>query len=91
MGCNFCTTSEFFGGKGRMVTFLERGEDVFRVMCEAERASGARAFIAYGLTEAAVIAVSCATPDAPDDLHLCDSRYAMVQHARWWELSHALR
>lgn len=44
MGCNFCTTSEFFGGKGRLVTFLERGEDVFRVMCEAERAIGARAF-----------------------------------------------
>ncbi len=44
MGCNFCTTSEFFGGKGKMVTFLERGEDVFRVMCEAERGLGARAF-----------------------------------------------
>ncbi len=44
MGCNFCTTSEFFGGKGKMVTFLERGEDVFRVMCEAEEHLGARAF-----------------------------------------------
>lgn len=44
MGCNFCTTSEFFGGKGRSVTFLERGEDVFRVMGDAERAIGARAF-----------------------------------------------
>lgn len=44
MGCNFCTTSEFFGGKGKMVTFLERGEDVFRVMCEAEARLGARAF-----------------------------------------------
>ena len=44
MGCNFCTTSEFFGGKGKMVTFLERGADVFRVMLDAERAMGARAF-----------------------------------------------
>jgi len=44
MGCNFCTTSEFFGGKGKMVTFLERGEDVYRAMCEAERVIGARAF-----------------------------------------------
>ena len=44
MGCNFCTTSEFFGGKGKMVTFLERGADVFRVMCEAEKNLGARAF-----------------------------------------------
>ena len=44
MGCNFCTTSEFFGGKGRFVNFLERGEDVFRVMLESERQIGARAF-----------------------------------------------
>ena len=44
MGCNFCTTSEFFGGKGHMVTFLKRGEDVFRAMCDAEREIGARAF-----------------------------------------------
>lgn len=44
MGCNFCTTSEFFGGKGRFVNFLPRGEDVFRVMCDAEQALGARAF-----------------------------------------------
>ena len=44
IGCNFCTTSEFFGGKGKLVTFLERGEDVFRVMCEAECRLRARAF-----------------------------------------------
>lgn len=44
MGCNFCTTSEFFGGKGRMVTFLERGADVYRAMCEAEHRLGARSF-----------------------------------------------
>lgn len=36
MGCNFCTTSSFFGGKGKVVNFFERGEDLFRVMCEAE-------------------------------------------------------
>ena len=44
MGCNFCTTSEFFGGKGKFVNFFERGEDLFRVMCETERRLGARAF-----------------------------------------------
>ncbi|MGE0043707.1 MAG: radical SAM protein [Vicinamibacterales bacterium] len=44
MGCNFCTTSEFFGGKGKSVTFLPRGADVFRVMAEAEQGLGARAF-----------------------------------------------
>jgi radical SAM superfamily enzyme YgiQ (UPF0313 family) len=44
MGCNFCTTSEFFGGKGRFVNFYERGEDLFRVMAQAERDLGVRAF-----------------------------------------------
>ncbi|HEX5070711.1 MAG TPA: cobalamin-dependent protein [Vicinamibacterales bacterium] len=44
LGCNFCTTSEFFGGKGHVVTFLERGEDVYRAMCDAERQLGAHAF-----------------------------------------------
>src|SRR5262245_15378616 len=44
MGCNFCTTSEFFGGKGRMVTFLKSGDDVFRAMSRAEAEIGARAF-----------------------------------------------
>ena len=44
MGCNFCTTSEFFGGKGKVVNFFERGEDLFTIMCETERRLGARAF-----------------------------------------------
>src|SRR5574342_560829 len=35
---------EFFGGKGKSVTYLERGVDVFNAMCDAERAMGARAF-----------------------------------------------
>ena len=44
LGCNFCTTSAFFGGKGRFVNFYERGEDLFRVMCEAEASLGVSAF-----------------------------------------------
>jgi radical SAM superfamily enzyme YgiQ (UPF0313 family) len=44
LGCNFCTTSEFFGGKGKFVNFFERGEDLFKVMCETERRLGATAF-----------------------------------------------
>ena len=44
MGCNFCTTSAFFGGKGHSVTFFKSGEDLFRVMCDAERRLGTRAF-----------------------------------------------
>jgi hypothetical protein len=37
MGCNFCTTSTFFGGKGKFVNFYERGDELFSVMEDAER------------------------------------------------------
>lgn len=37
MGCEFCTTSAFFGGKGRFLNFYETGLQIFDVMCDAER------------------------------------------------------
>ena len=37
MGCNFCTTSAFFGGKGKFVNFYDTGDELFEVMCQAER------------------------------------------------------
>ncbi len=36
MGCNFCTTSAFFGGKGKFVNFYETGDELFDVMCQME-------------------------------------------------------
>jgi radical SAM superfamily enzyme YgiQ (UPF0313 family) len=36
MGCNFCTTSAFFGGKGKVVNFYESGDELFDVMCRIE-------------------------------------------------------
>ena len=36
MGCNFCTTSAFFGGKGKFVNFYETGDELFDVMCRIE-------------------------------------------------------
>ena len=36
MGCNFCTTSAFFGGKGKFVNFFETGDQLFEVMSRAE-------------------------------------------------------
>ena len=36
MGCNFCTTSAFFGGKGKFVNFFESGDELFEVMCRME-------------------------------------------------------
>jgi len=44
MGCNFCTTSSFFGGKGRFVNFYETGAALFDVMCETERRLRVRTF-----------------------------------------------
>src|SRR5437868_4564406 len=36
MGCNFCSTSAFFGGKGKFVNFYETGDELFEVMCRVE-------------------------------------------------------
>jgi radical SAM superfamily enzyme YgiQ (UPF0313 family) len=36
MGCNFCTTSAFFGGKGNFVNFYESGDELFDVICKIE-------------------------------------------------------
>ena len=36
MGCNFCTTSAFFGGKGKFINFFETGDELFDVMCRIE-------------------------------------------------------
>ena len=44
MGCNFCTTSAFFGGKGKIQNFFETGEELYRIMCEAEKALNVSSF-----------------------------------------------
>ena len=44
MGCNFCTTSAFFGGKGKFVNFFETGDELFDVMCRMERELKVRSF-----------------------------------------------
>ena len=44
LGCNFCTTSAFFGGKGRFVNFYERGAELFEVMRHVEQALGVTSF-----------------------------------------------
>lgn len=44
MGCNFCTTSSFFGGKGKFVNFFNTGEELFRVMSEMEEQLKAHSF-----------------------------------------------
>ena len=44
MGCNFCTTSAFFGGKGNHLDFYASGRELYEVMCQAEAGLKARAF-----------------------------------------------
>ncbi len=44
MGCNFCSTSAFFGGKGKIVNFYRTGEELFHVMEEAEASRNTKGF-----------------------------------------------
>ena len=44
LGCNFCSTSAMFGGKGKFVNFYETGDELFDVMCELERTMKVQAF-----------------------------------------------
>ena len=44
MGCNFCSTSAMFGGKGRSVTFYPTGDELFGVMRALEAELGVSSF-----------------------------------------------
>jgi len=44
MGCNFCTTSAFFGGRGKWINFFETGDQIFDAMEDAERKLDVRSF-----------------------------------------------
>jgi hypothetical protein len=44
MGCNFCSTSAMFGGKGKFVNFYETGDELFDVMCQLEQSMQVKSF-----------------------------------------------
>lgn len=44
LGCNFCSTSAMFGGKGRFINFYETGDELFDVMLGLERDMKVRSF-----------------------------------------------
>jgi hypothetical protein len=44
LGCNFCSTSAMFGGKGKYVNFYETGDELFQIMCELERVMKVQSF-----------------------------------------------
>lgn len=44
VGCNFCSTSALFGGKGHFINFYETGDDLFAAMEKIETDLGVNAF-----------------------------------------------
>jgi hypothetical protein len=44
MGCNFCSTSAMFGGKGKSIEFYRSGHDLFHIMCQLEKNLDVQAF-----------------------------------------------
>jgi len=44
LGCNFCSTSAMFGGKGKFVNFYETGDELFEIMCGLEKELQAQSF-----------------------------------------------
>jgi len=44
MGCNFCSTSAMFGGKGKFVDFYASGDELFDIMCQLETSMDTQAF-----------------------------------------------
>ena len=44
LGCNFCSTSAMFGGKGKFINFYETGDELFDVMCQLEEALHVQSF-----------------------------------------------
>ena len=44
MGCNFCSTSAMFGGKGKFVNFYQTGDELFDVMCQLEASMQVQSF-----------------------------------------------
>ncbi len=44
MGCNFCTTSAFFGGKGKYLNFYDTGAELYGVMADMEAKLGVKSF-----------------------------------------------
>lgn len=44
LGCNFCSTSAMFGGKGKFVSFYETGDELFHVMCQMEKEQQVQSF-----------------------------------------------
>ncbi|RIK82952.1 MAG: B12-binding domain-containing radical SAM protein [Planctomycetota bacterium] len=74
MGCNFCSTSALFGGKGSFVEFYHTGDELFEIMCQLEERLNTPSF--FVMDENFLI-------DKPRALELLE---LMEQHGKPWSL-----
>lgn len=44
LGCNFCSTSSLFGGKGKWFNFYNSGDELFDILCQLEKLRGTQSF-----------------------------------------------
>ena len=44
LGCDFCSTSAMFGGKGKFFSFYENGDQLYDIMARVEEKTGVRSF-----------------------------------------------
>jgi radical SAM superfamily enzyme YgiQ (UPF0313 family) len=44
LGCNFCSTSALFGGKGNFISFYETGDELFSIMHQLEESMNVQSF-----------------------------------------------
>jgi radical SAM superfamily enzyme YgiQ (UPF0313 family) len=44
LGCDFCSTSALFGGKGNHIAFYDSGDSLFDVMCQIEKSMNIQSF-----------------------------------------------
>lgn len=74
IGCNFCSTSAMFGGKGKFIEFYKSGDELFDIMCQLEANLGVKAF--FVMDENFLV-------DKPRALQLLER---MQQHDKPWSL-----
>ncbi len=44
VGCNFCSTSHLYGGKGKSINFFQTGDELFSVICNLEKKLKVKSF-----------------------------------------------
>ncbi len=44
IGCNFCSTSHLYGGKGKSINFFNTGDELFSVICNLEKKLKVKSF-----------------------------------------------